>query len=278
MKFYKIAIALFSAALVLPACETEKAIYVPDNKNVSFPSSIGNFQLDGNDLVIPIIRGVANEAASVEIKLEDKMGIYTIKTPTVQFASGEYTSEVRLSYDLSTLLPAIDYSFSLSFDEADMSVVGSNSFQASAMMPLEYEDCGTVSIGYCYVSSMLPDKTFNLKKAKYTTNYYMIEGLYGSDTDLEITVEGDHFILRTPAKSNKWYSIPLVEVASAANHPSYGQMTGWMDPDTEYCTITGAAEDNSLQVGSTIGFDIYWTVSAGYFGWKTEEIVVTEIK
>ena len=277
MKFNKIAIAFFSAALLLSACETEKAIYVPENKNVSFPESSANFTLDGNDIVVPIVRGVANEAANITVSLEDEMGVYTLKTPTVQFASGEYASEIRLGYDLETLLPAVDYAFSLSFAEADMSVVGTNVFSARAMMPLEYEDCGTVSIGYCYVASLLPEKTFTLKKAKYTTNYYMIEGLYGSQTDLEITVEGENFILRTPAKSNKWFSVPLVEVASAANHPSYGQMTGWVDWDTEYCTITGAAEDNSLTVGSTIGFDIYWTVSAGYFGWYTEELVVTEL-
>lgn len=277
MKFNKLAIAFCSAVLALWSCQTEKAIYVPDNKNVSFTESNASYTLDGEDIVVPIVRGVADKAASVDIKLVDKLGIYTLKTPTVNFGSGEYTSEVRLSYDINSLMPVVDYAFTLSFDEADMSVVGNNVFNASAMMPLEYEDYGEVTIGYCYFASLMPKKTFTLKKAKFTTDYYMIEGLYGSSPNFEFTVLGDNFEIRTLPKSNKWFSVPFVEVASGANHPSYGQITGWIDPDTDYCFVTGAAEDNSLVEGSTLEFDIFWTVSAGYFGWYTEYLYVSKV-
>ena len=83
----------------------------------------------------------------------------------------------------------------------------------------------------------------------------------------------------TPAKNNKWFSgYPLIEVVSAAVHPSYGVMTGWIDPDPKFCPVQGAAGDGTLVEGSAFGFDIYWTVSAGYFGWKSEYLYVSSVK
>lgn len=266
-----------SVILALSACQTEKTIYVPENNNITFMETGASYLLKGDDIVIPLVRGIAEKAVSLEIKLEDKMGIYVLKTPTVQFADGVFVSEIRLGYDLNMLLPTVDYTFSLSFDKKEMSAVGINSFQGSAMMPLEYEACGKVSVKNSFISSRLSEKTFLLKKAKFTTNYYQIEKLYGSATNFEFYVDGAYFVTRTPPKSNKWNSDPLIEIASAANHDSYGAMTGWINPDTGHCTITDPNEDGSLKIGSSIGFDIYWTVSAGYFGWYTESLVVTEL-
>lgn len=270
---------ILAALVAFASCQQPEFKYVPDNEDVSFLETGASVSLEGQDIVIPIARGVASEELALGINLDDPMGVYTLKTPVVNFEKDQYEGEIVVSYDINALKPVTEYNFSVSFDEKNMSVVGDNVYSVSAMMPLTYKDYGTVTIGYCYVGSLLENKTYTLQKAEFTTNYYKVLGLYGSATDLEFRVDGEYFTPLTPAKNNKWFSgYPLIEVVSAAVHPSYGVMTGWIDPDPEYCPVQGAAGDGTLVVGSAFGFDIYWTVSAGYFGWKSEHLIVSSVK
>lgn len=270
---------ILAALVAFASCQQPEFKYVPDNEDVSFLETGASVSLEGQDIVIPIARGVASEELALGINLDDPMGVYTLKTPVVNFAKDQYEGEIVVSYDINALKPVTEYNFSVSFDEKNMSVVGDNVYSVSAMMPLTYKDYGTVTIGYCYASSLLENKTYTLQKAEFTTNYYKVLGLYGSATDLEFRVDGEYFTPLTPAKNNKWFSgYPLIEVVSAAVHPSYGVMTGWIDPDPGYCPVQGATGDGTLVEGSAFGFDIYWTVSAVYFGWKSEYLYVSSVK
>lgn len=270
---------VLAALVAFASCQQPEFIYVPDNEDVSFLETSASVSLEGQDIVIPIARGVATEELALGINLDDPMGVYTLKTPVVTFAKDQYESEIVVSYDITALKPTVEYGFSVSFDEKNMSAVGASVYTVSAMMPLTYKDYGTVTIGYCYAGSLIENKTYTLQRAEFTTNYYKILGIYGSPNDLEFRVDGENFYPLTAPVKNKWYpSYPMIEVVSAAVHPSYGVMTGWIDPDPSYCTIEGAAGDGTLTVGCKVGFDIYWTVSAGYFGWKTENLVVSSVK
>lgn len=271
---------LLAAAVAFASCQKVEFNYTPDNEDVSFVNSSESYTLEGQKLEIAIVRGVADEALSLAIALDDEDGVFTLETPVINFAANEYEQKVVVSYDIADLAPAVKYSFAVSFDEHNKSAVGSNKFSASAMMPLEYEPYGEVTVYYSYISPLLPITTYKLNRAKYTTNYYMLEGLYTSKTELEFCVEGENFEILSKFGECKYFpSYPLFEVLTAANFSTYGPLTGWLDSDPEYCCIEGGDADGTLPEGSYIVFDVFWTVSAGYLRdtFTTEVLEVSKV-
>lgn len=273
----KIAYILLAAAVAFASCQKVEFNYTPDNEDVSFSASSETYSLQGQKIEVPIVRGVGQEAMSLAVSLNDQEGIFTLETPVVNFAANEFEQTIVVSYNIEDLAPAVKYSFDLTFDEKIMSVVGTNKFTASAMMPLEYEPYGEVSVKASMPASLFPAMTYELMRAKYTTNYYMIKGIYGSDTELEICVDGDTFEILSKLSDCKYISYPVFQIPSGAIHPSYGQMTGWMDPGSSYCTVYGAEPDGTLPVDAILDYDIFWTVSAGYFDWYDEQLVVSKV-
>lgn len=276
----KIAYILLAAAVAFASCQKVEFNYTPDNEDVSFPASSETYSLQGQKIEIPIVRGVGKEALSLAISLNDQDGVFTLETPVVNFAANEFEQTIVVSYNLDDLAPAVKYTFNVTFDEKNMSVVGTNMFAASAMMPLEYEPYGEVTVDNSYVKSLFPVKTYELQRAKYTTNYYMIKGMYGSDVDMEFCVRDGLFEVLSPLGTCKYFgTYPLFVIPSGAMHPSYGQFTGYLDPDPEYCYVTGAEADGTLPVGAILEYDVFWTVPAGYFheNFDHEDLEVTKV-
>ncbi|MBR5183175.1 MAG: hypothetical protein IKW15_01725, partial [Bacteroidales bacterium] len=121
-----------------------EAKYNPDNNNITFESATTKYSLEGQALVVKINRGIAKEAVSIPLTLTDPNGIYTMNKKTADFAEGEYSTEVQLTYDVTELKPVVNYAFTLSFNEAEKAASGTNKITATCQMPLVYQDWGTM--------------------------------------------------------------------------------------------------------------------------------------
>lgn len=282
MKLLSVVGAL-AVVFALTSCNQDlmEATYTPDNNNVTFEVSSTSVSLEGQPIVVKINRGVAKEAISIPLTLTDAHGVYTINKKSADFAAGEYTTEVTLTYNVEDLKPVVNYTFTLSFNEADMAVSGTNKITANCQMPLVYKDWGTISAHAVYVKSLLSTekRTWKLQLADYTNNYFKIVGLYGGETDLEFNIQNGSGVITAPTPSyySALGSYPLAKIVTGAIHPTYGVMTAWLDMDPAYTLFGGLNDEGTLQLGSIMECDVFYTVSAGYFGWKTDQYVVTSV-
>ncbi|MDO4735540.1 MAG: hypothetical protein Q4B21_00760 [Bacteroidia bacterium] len=275
-------VAAIALVFTMSSCNQElmETTYTPDNNNVTFSVASAKYALEGDPLVVTVQRGVAKEAINVNLTLEDANGVYTLSSNTVSFAAGEYTKQVSLSYDITALKPVVEYNFTLSFDAKDKAASGWNKFSGVAQVPLVYQDYGEIAMIQGSFGRYMSVTKYKLQLANFTNNYYKIVGMYGSTTDLEFNIVKGVATITAPATST--YSAlgayPLAKFATCGMHPSYGQLTAWVDVDPNYFQLMNLSADGLLQVGSIIGLDAFYTVSAGYFGWYTDGFQVTAIK
>ncbi len=257
-----------------------EAKYNPDNNNVTFESATTSYSLEGQALVVKINRGIAKEAISIPLTLTDANGVYTMNKKTADFAEGEYTTEVQLTYNVEEMKPVVNYAFTLSFNEADMAASGTNKITANCMMPLVYKDWGTMSPYNVYVMSLFSQEQmeWKIQLAENTNNYFKVVGMYAGPTDFEFNIQNGQAFITAPGPS--YYSAlgayPLAKFDTGAIHPSYGVMTAWIDMDPVY-TAFGALQNGTLGLGSIMQCDVFYTVSAGYFGWKTDQYIVSAV-
>ena len=257
-----------------------EAKYNPDNNNITFESATTKYSLEGQALVVKINRGIAKEAVSIPLTLTDPNGIYTMNKKTADFAEGEYSTEVQLTYDVTELKPVVNYAFTLSFNEAEKAASGTNKITATCQMPLVYQDWGTMSPYSVYITSLLSaeQRNWKIQLADNTNNYFKIVGMYGGQNDLEFNIQNGKAYITAPDPS--YYSslgaYPLAKMVTGAIHPSYGVMTAWIDMDPEYSAF-GYLQNGTLAKGSIMQMDVFYTVSAGYFGWKTDQYIVSAV-
>ena len=281
MKLLSVVGAL-AVVFTITSCNQDmmEATYSPDNNNVTFEASTTSYSLEGQALVVKINRGIAKEAISIPLTLTDANGIYTMDKKSADFAEGQYTTEVKLTYNVEELKPVVNYAFTLTFNEADKAASGTNKITASCQMPLVYKDWGTMSPYSVYITSLLSaeQKNWKIQLADYTNNYFKIVGMYGGENDLEFNIQNGQAYITSPAPS--YYSslgaYPLAKMVTGAIHPSYGVMTAWLDMDPAYSAF-GYLQDGTLAEGSIMQMDVFYTVSAGYFGWKTDQYIVSAV-
>jgi hypothetical protein len=98
-------VAAFALVFTISSCNQDlmETTYTPDNNNVTFEMSSASYSLEGQPIVIKINRGVANDAISIPLTLTDAHGVYTMNKKSADFAAGEYTTEVQLSYNVEDL-------------------------------------------------------------------------------------------------------------------------------------------------------------------------------
>lgn len=276
-------VAAFVLVFSMSSCNQDlmEAKYSPVNNDVTFEMSSTTFSLEGQALVVKINRGVAKEAISIPLSLTDANGVYTLSKNSADFAAGEYTTEVSLTYNIEDLKPIVNYAFTLSFNEQDMALAGTNKITANCQMPLVYRDWGVLSSSTLYIGSLLSaeQRSYKVQLADYTNNYFKIIGFYGGETDLEFNIQDGCGVITVPGVSyySALGSAPLAKIVTGAVHPTYGVMTAWLDMNPAYFVCSNLDENGTLQLDSTIDCDAFYTVSAGYFGWKTDSFVVSAV-
>lgn len=272
----------------ITSCSQEmmEKTYTPDNYNVTFEGASATFSLEGQDLVVKVNRGVAKEAISVPVTLTDPNGVYTLSKNTADFAEGEYTTELKLSYNPENLKPVVNYTFTLAFDAAYVAASGSNKITATCMMPLVYQDWGTLEAyqGTLFQFFAPEDKVYTLQIADYTNNYFKVKNMLGSDVDMEFNVTNGQIIVTAPKLIANSY-FPTYPMAS---FPSAGvfngqQLTAWFDTDPAYIPTAGLSAEGTLQKGSMFQFDSFWTTPSSYLSsggkyWFPSIFAVTEVK
>lgn len=279
---------LLGVAFSLFSCgdDLKNTKYTPDNNNVSFPAAKASYALpmDEPEFYVDLNRGIAGNALTVEVKMEDPSGLFTLATPAVTFQAGEFISKIGIKYTAGNLAVGEVYPIKLTFNEKDMSVAGVNVITANAMLKLDYQEYGSISCAKGNFFGLLTpeQRTYNLYLAKGTTNYYKIENLYAGDQDVEFSIKNGGVTFSNPPYS--FYNaedvagIPLHKIPTAMNHPSYGLMTAWLDSNPENVQCTGLGAGDKLQLNSTMAIATWYTVSAGYFGWFPDALKVTAIK
>ena len=259
--------------------------YTPDNYNVTFETSSTSYSLEGQALVVKINRGVANEAISVPLTLSDPNGVYSLNKSTADFAEGEYTTEVEVTYNVGSLQPVVNYAFTISFNEAYMAASGANKMTASCQMPLAYKDWGTLSAysGTLFQFFAAEDKLYNIQLAEYTNNYFKVENFLGSDKALEFNITDGKVIVTGPKLTVCKYfpSYPMAEFPSAGVF-SGQQLTAWFDTDPEYIPTAALSDKGTLQLGSMFQFDSFWTTPSTYLSsggkyWFSSVFAVTAV-
>ena len=262
-------LAVIASLLVNVSCSQEEYIYTPTNNCVTFQSVPSNgYQLDGNEIVVEIVRGVATETQTVNISLESG-SIYTLKNSTVTFAQNEYKSSVTLTYDEDVLEAFVEYPFTLSFDATQVSPSGISTFKAIGQVPfsldeLEYEDYGLV---YCenYMFSKGYDfdgKTYILQLAKYTKTYYRIPNFMGSGQNFDFCLTADGTLqIMSPDVSPTHEDLNSYDMYKFVTEFTYNgePMTMWFDSDADYNDVVDQGEEYTMVEGTYFSNYAIWS-------------------
>ena len=188
MKLIKYGFGLLLSVLLVTSCATKFPEYKVVNEDVSWESDGTTYSLSADEtpITITIQRGVATEPVSVPFTLTDDYGVYTPSATKVDFAAGEYSKTITLSYNYSDLTPGTEYKFTLSFNDQLAGAGCFSEFAGNGMMALEYEDYldGYYAITYAYgpfrvlregaFVEELDDTPIKLQLAKGTTEYYKL--------------------------------------------------------------------------------------------------------
>ena len=210
MKLIKYGFGLLLSALLITSCASKWPSYTVTNEDVSFESEGTTFSLSAAEtpLTIKIVRGVATEAISVPLTLNDDHGVYTLGASKVDFAAGEYSKTVSLTYDYSLLAPGTEYTFTLSLPQSMAGDGCYYEFAGNGMMQLEYENYKDVEYEVLYyvntalmawairvgsVDEYLDATKAYLQLAKMTENYYKIV-LFDETCPVEFKNNGDETI------------------------------------------------------------------------------------
>lgn len=122
MKNYSILKAAICSVfgLALAAC-ADKAEYTPAPQEDSSKTYVRvddsaprSLDVDGTDIVVPLIRSNASGALDVTVALEDTSSLFTLNSATISFADGETTANAVVSYSYDSLDPAATYSIAVS--------------------------------------------------------------------------------------------------------------------------------------------------------------------
>ena len=108
--------------LGLASCVETAPEYIPgEPDNVScavFPdiSAQSNLSLNGTPIEVPFTRTNTNGTLDVQVSLADDSGIFSLKSNTVSFASGESVANAYVTYDYDKLDPKDSYKIEVTMD------------------------------------------------------------------------------------------------------------------------------------------------------------------
>ncbi len=219
-KIINIALTLIAAFALASCGRNDVNVYTPTNEDVSFEIASENLQVNGDEITVTLVRGVAQNALSVPVSITDPSGIFTLSKSTADFQAGSYKSTVSIAYDMTEVKPGNAYRITLNFD-AKLAGPGCNKTYSAVVMPvLTYEEVGTAVwyTGISMANFIRQPQSYKLYKAKFTKNYYKIENIFGGGTDMSFSVVYDD--------ENEYYTL---DISDPAVKPS-----GWFNGSTHF--------------------------------------------
>lgn len=288
---YKICTLTVAVATMLMgySCQQEEFIYTPDSSAcVTFQNvPATNFDLEGEDITIQIMRGNGDNEATIDINLASG-SIYTLENSSVTFAKNEFSKTITLSYDFESVEPFVEYPFELSFNSDLVSPSGKSTFKAVGMIPISLDNLEYVDYGTAYMECYMFGKGYafaqksTIQVAKYTKIYYRIKDVLGSGVDLDFTLTPDGTLDFTapdlstpPADVNNYDMFRFDTNVNVPPHVDGGvaiptewlseKMTLWLDSDSDYWAIEDySSEGYTFCEGAYIDCTALWsTPSSG---------------
>lgn len=281
-------VMLFGIALSIFSCgdDLKNTKYTPDNNSVSFPSQSATYAIEIQENVfdVKIVRGIADQALTLPVTIQDQNNLFTLASSSVTFDAGVYEVNIPVKYTSTNLTFGKSYSFALSFDKTNMAITGESSMTVNAMLKLDYEDYGTISCAAGNFFGLLSaeNRNFKLFLAKNTKNCYKIVNLYNGKQDVEFVINGGLVTFISPGyayyNADDVAGYPMHQIVTGMNHSSYGILTAWLDsnPAKVVCSNLGAGDQ--LILNSQISLNTWYTVKAGFFGWYKDVLKITAIK
>lgn len=112
-------------AMSLAACVEEAYVPAPvEDSSKTYvradETAPRNLDIDGADIQVPFVRNNASGALDVTVALADTSGLFTLKSTTVSFASGETTAYASVSYSYDSLDPAAEYAITVAMTSEDV--------------------------------------------------------------------------------------------------------------------------------------------------------------
>ncbi|MCM1150663.1 MAG: hypothetical protein NC209_00860 [Alistipes sp.] len=159
-----------------PAASGAQA-YFP--QSIASEYSIGD---DVNEIVIPVMRIVADEAQTIPVLAEDESGLFSVPA-AVTFAAGEEKAELKMTFDRTALEDGVEYPVSLLLNDEDNTTPYGNRSLALKIVPWPWESLGTGMFRDDWLSSMFKGNEVEIEvqiyKHKSRAGIYMIEEMYG---------------------------------------------------------------------------------------------------
>ena len=186
LKIFMLAAVAVVAGL-FTACSDEEFQAGPEasGAQVYFPESIASeFSIgdEVSEIVIPVMRIVADEAQTVDILAEEESGLFTIPA-SVAFAAGEKTAALTLTFDRTALEDGVEYPVSLLInDEANVTPYGNRTL-AFTVVAWPWELLGTGKFRDDWLTTYWNGNDVEIEvqihKHKTREGIYMIEEMYG---------------------------------------------------------------------------------------------------
>lgn len=126
INIYKVAICSF-IGLAFAACANVDE-YTPapqEDPSITYvrvdQTAPRNLDIDGSDILVPLVRTNASGTLDVKIELSDTSSIFTLASTTVSFAEGDSIANASISYSYDDLDPAAVYAISVAITEGPTS-------------------------------------------------------------------------------------------------------------------------------------------------------------
>lgn len=292
-KILNIALAVI-AGIAFAACGRNSIdMYTVTNEDVSFELSTANLKVSGDDITVTLVRGVADNALSVPVRITDASGIFSLDKSSAEFAAGSYKTTINIVYDMASVQAGNAYKIELSFDEK-LAGPGCNKAYTATIMPvLTYRDCGEITWNYglAFNNFVRVPQTYTLQKADFTKNYYKILNCFGGGVDLEFNIyyDADYDLytmdITSPeAKGNGFFADPNHFIPTMAMYNGTQLCFQTFGSYAEIYDVDESPNAESMLVpGSYIDFYMFETfnnnksylqTSSGY--WLLESMTVTK--
>lgn len=240
-------IFLIPALAFIASCtEDTKMTTYPGRGDEAFFASSGYSYVVSADLEdsysIEVLRAttVGNSSVPVEIVVEDKeVADAFTSSKTVEFADGEYRSEIKVSFERSKLTIGKENIVKVIVNsETDLPYA--TECMLSVTRDYTWKDYGTGK----YSSGILA-QTFGpiswkqkIEVAEEDSKVYRVPDLY-HNAGTQYSESGNHLLFTWDGSSTIGFTVPsdedgCVTVPSGFIHPSYGMVSLYIDPSPEY--------------------------------------------
>lgn len=233
--------------------DTDRTFYYPANTEAAFKQNKSAYTFGAEDpdqYTVTVMRGNAEGAASIPVKLSDESGLFNASS-AIEFANGELEALITVTFNRQNLETGKAYTITLEIPENPIK---------------EHNVLHTLAITRDYVWEAYTTGNFTseffetewevtMEKAD-GTDVYRLADVYADGYHISFAVEGNNIVPMVAASGG------LYPFATGYVDSGYGPVSFQIDADPEYTNID---MDNK-----TLTLNGRFVVADGSFGWFDE--------